>query len=323
MTKYVISGYIGFDNFGDEAICGVLTNYLKQNGAEQVTVISANPEKTSRLYGVESVPILDFIKPIRNADVLISGGGSLLQDVTSLRSLLYYIAVIMTALVYGKQVYIFAQGITPFRTIIGKLLAGFVLKRCHKITVRDRFSQEYLEKMGISSELIADPVFGLETPTVEKHEGVGIQLRGCSSVNDEFLNLLAENVARTFKNKEIKLFSLQDGLDLPVIERFTKIITGKGVIAKIYKEMSVPQVIKEISSLEYLIGMRFHANLVAAKAGVKILGLNYDIKIKNLAQSVGFPSINPYGCEVLDGIKELVAVNVHNYKIPEFTMKLG
>ena len=47
MTKYVISGYIGFDNFGDEAIAQVLTSYLKASGAEKITVLSSNPEKTA------------------------------------------------------------------------------------------------------------------------------------------------------------------------------------------------------------------------------------------------------------------------------------
>ena len=35
---------------------------------------------------------------------------------------------------------------------------------------------------------------------------------------------------------------------------------------------------EELSKLEYLIGMRFHACLVSAKAGVKTLGINYDVK---------------------------------------------
>ena len=50
MTKYVISGYIGFDNFGDEAIAKVLTTHLKDINAEKITVLSSNPIKTSELY---------------------------------------------------------------------------------------------------------------------------------------------------------------------------------------------------------------------------------------------------------------------------------
>ena len=77
MTKYVVSGYIGFDNFGDEVISSILTSHLKEKG--EVTVISSNLEKTARLYGVQTAGMLDFIKPILKSDVLVSGGGSLLQ----------------------------------------------------------------------------------------------------------------------------------------------------------------------------------------------------------------------------------------------------
>ena len=93
MTKYVISGYIGFDNFGDEAIASVLISNLKKNGVEKITVLSSNPEKTAKLYDVSSEYFLKFFKPILNTDVLISGGGSLLQDITSLKSL--YISTFM------------------------------------------------------------------------------------------------------------------------------------------------------------------------------------------------------------------------------------
>ena len=83
--------------------------------------------------------------------------------------------------------------------------------------------------------------------------------------------------------------------------------------------MSVQETITELSSLEYLIGMRFHANLVAAKAGVKVLGINYDVKVKNLAESIGFPCINMFGCEISNGLKDLIAVNIHKYNLPMFT----
>ena len=319
MTKFVVSGYIGFDNFGDEAICGILTKYLRDNNAEKITVISLNPEKTSRLYWVHSCKMLDFIKPINEADVLISGGGSLLQDITSLKSLLYYLIVITTALVFNKKVIIFAQGFTPFRTKIGELLTKLLLKRCHLVTVRDKASQKFLENLGIKSELIYDPVFEIETPNIVKKNGVGIQLRRCRYLTDEFMYFLATEIASRFKNKEIKLFSMQDSEDLPVIEHFASMLAGNGVIARIYMNMSVPEAIEEISKLEYLIGMRFHANLIAAKAGVKVLGINYDVKVKNLAESVGFPVINMFGCEVSRGMDELTSMSTYGYNIPKFT----
>ena len=66
MTKYVVSGYIGFDNFGDEAIARVLTDKLKREGAEKITLISSNPERTSEIHGVDSCGMLDFFKSIKS-----------------------------------------------------------------------------------------------------------------------------------------------------------------------------------------------------------------------------------------------------------------
>ena len=312
MTKYVVSGYIGFDNFGDEAIAKILTSHLKQNG--EVTVISSNPAKTAKLYGVKAVGMLDFIKPILESDVLVSGGGSLLQDVTSLKSLLYYLAIIMTALAAGKKVVIFAQGFTPFRTNIGKFLTKFALKHCHKITVRDIGSQKLLADLGINSELVADPVFGITVPQNITHQGVGVQLRSFNGLTDEFLKELAKEIKQRFPNEEIKLISLQDSLDVEVLKKFS----SYGLQAKLLSGLTADEIINEVSNLEYLVGMRFHSSLVAAKAGVKVLGIDYDIKVKKLASDIGFPLIEMNGSNISEGFDKLLNLNTKEYTIPEF-----
>ena len=314
MTKYLISGYIGFDNFGDEAIASVLVSNLKKNGAEKITVLSSNPEKTARLYDVDSEYFLKFFKPILETDVLISGGGSLLQDITSLKSLIYYLTVIVIALVFNKKVVIFAQGFTPFRTKLGKFFTNFVLKYCDKIYVRDIKSQELLKTMKINSELVSDPVFGIETFSNE-HKGIGVQLRSFPSLTEDFLNNLADSIAEKFKDEEIKLLSLQDSLDFSVLESFSKKLEQRGVKSKIYKNESILDTINLISGLEYLIGMRFHANLIAAKAGVKVLGINYDVKVENLAKMVGFPILE---LDNFKNIDEIFEINTSKYNIPEF-----
>ncbi len=316
MTKYLISGYIGFDNFGDEAILKVLTSNLKNIGAEKITVLSSNPKKTSEIHNVFSVHYLKFLKPILDTDVLISGGGSLLQDITSLKSLIYYLTIIVTALVFNKKVIIFAQGFTPFRTKIGKILTSFILKFCNKIYVRDIKSLELLKSMKIDSELVSDPVFGLDVLPKE-HKGIGIQLRNFPTITEVFLNSLAENISENFKKEEIKLLSLQDNLDLEILEKFSKILKQKGIESKIYKNNSIIETIKNISNLEYLIGMRFHANLIAVKSRVKVLGINYDIKVENLAKTINFPLIEINNIKN-DQFKNLINLDTTNYQIPEF-----
>jgi len=317
MTKYVVSGYIGFDNFGDEAIAQVLTNRLKEINAEKITLISSNPEKTANLYGVDSVGMLKFFKPILKSDVLISGGGSLLQDLTSLKSLIYYLGIMTTALVFRKKVYIFAQGFTPFRTSVGKFLTKTILKHCHKITVRDSKSQELLQDMGINSELVADPVFAIKTSEPNIRKGVGVQLRKFPKLSKDFMHSLADEIVQKFPNQDIKLISLQDSLDYRILETFSHILDSKGVHAEILKGLSVSEAIEEISKLEYLISMRFHSCLVGAKAGVKVLGINYDIKVQNLAKMIGFPIVN-LDKNVSNRFEKILTTNPSEYKIPDF-----
>ena len=320
MTKYVISGYIGFDNFGDEAIAEVLVTHLKKIGAEKITYISSNPQKTSQLYNVNSVGLLEFIKPIINSDVLISGGGSLLQDVTSLKSLIYYLVVILTALLFGKKVIIFAQGFTPFRTKFGKFFTNIILKYCDTISVRDSKSQEYLASMGISSKLVSDPAFSLTIPDVPKN-GIGIQLRNNENLSETFLQNLANEIRKNFSDKEIKLLSLQDNLDIEALNKFKKILEEKGIKSTLYQNLNIKETVEVLSSVEYLIGMRFHACLISSKAKTKVLGINYDIKVEKLAKEIGFPILDFNEKDFPDKFNELINTQVENYKTPIFEFK--
>jgi polysaccharide pyruvyl transferase CsaB len=319
MTKYVVSGYIGFDNFGDEAIVSILSHYLKNNGAEKVTLISSNPLKTSKLYGVESVGMFDFLKPVMETDVLISGGGSLLQDVTSLKSLIYYLSIISTALFFRKKVVIFAQGFTPFRTKIGEMLTRFVLKKCDKISVRDANSQEILSKLGVNSKLVCDPVFSksdLESVNNIKNESkknkLVVQLRDFPTLSEDFLNKLADEIHHKFNGFDITLLSLQDSVDLKVLENFK----NKLGCGKVLSGLNVNEITREIVEAEYLVGMRFHACLIGAKYGVKVLGINYDPKVENLAHCIGFPVIKLDGSDMAVSFDNLL--KPLNYDVPVF-----
>lgn len=290
--KYVVSGYIGFDNFGDEAIARSLVQKLQKEGAEKITLISSNPEKTKNLHGVNSCGMLTFMPELISSDVLISGGGSLLQDVTSIKSLIYYLIVIYSALILGKQVEIFAQGIGPINSKFGQFLTKIALKKAVKITVRDINSQNLLKEWGIISELIKDPVLELDLPKKQVKGTVGIQLRSFAGMNEEFLHNLAKEVKSRFSDNKIVLLSLQDSIDLDLCNNFAQILKNNGTEnVTIFNQLNIDEVIEKISNLEYLIGMRYHANVIAVKSGVKTLAINYDPKVEALAQEFDLPYI--------------------------------
>ena len=113
--KIVISGYYGFNNSGDDALLLSMIDDLKTVVDKgNITVLSKKPQETERVYGVRAVSrynIFLLLKNIFNCDLLISGGGTLIQDATSTKSLLYYLMIIRIAQMFGKKVMLYASGI--------------------------------------------------------------------------------------------------------------------------------------------------------------------------------------------------------------------
>ncbi len=294
MTKYVVSGYIGFDNFGDELIAKILVQKLKSLKAEKITLISSKPEVTKKLYDVESCSMFGFLKSLAETDILISGGGSLLQDATSLKSLIYYLGVIFCALIFRKKVIIFAQGIGPINSKIGRFLTKIILKKANEITVRDVKSKELLESWKIESKVVKDPVFELELKPKNVKNIVGIQLRDCKQIQENpiFLKNLAQQIAEKFKTQEIHIISLHDSYDKDICHQFALYLKESGIQkVKIFENLSLDSAISCLSELEYLVAMRFHANVIGIKSKVKVAAINYDPKVEKLSKEYGIPLI--------------------------------
>ncbi|NMO98155.1 polysaccharide pyruvyl transferase CsaB [Paenibacillus lemnae] len=168
----VISGYYGFRNSGDEAVLKSILTALEVEGKSQgvaitPVVLSIDPESTSSTYGVRSVHRMklgEVRRAIAESDGLISGGGSLLQDATSPKTIPYYLAIIKMAQWAKKPTFIYAQGVGPVNRKWFHPMIRSVFRKCTYISVRDPQSAELLRSMGISPDdinVVADPVMGL------------------------------------------------------------------------------------------------------------------------------------------------------------------
>lgn len=302
MTKVVVSGYYGFGNFGDETILSILLKHLKKITSD-ITVISENPDFTKNNYGVNSVKRFDLkniFAVIKNSDVLISGGGSLLQNVTSSKSLAYYLFIIALGVLLNKKVIIFAQGIGPIKGKLAQIFVKYILRCCHYISVRDQNSLNLLESWGLNSDLVCDPVYSLEGNMAEKTHTVGIQLRNFKTMNLNLLQKLAMLINSKFSGYRIEIFSLQKSQDYDLSIRFENILHS--INPDIKTEIISDNIVENLSKLEYLIGMRFHALLVALKFGVKCCAINYDIKVEKLAKDYNLPIISMTASENFEQI---------------------
>ena len=115
----VISGYYGYENSGDEALLyAMLENLRSEKDDVRVLVLSKKPEETEAKYGVHAVNryhLFKIRKALRLSRLFIFGGGSLIQDVTSNKSLWYYLTVISMAIKNGVSVMLYANGMDIFR----------------------------------------------------------------------------------------------------------------------------------------------------------------------------------------------------------------
>ncbi|WP_426333586.1 polysaccharide pyruvyl transferase CsaB [Paenibacillus silvae] len=188
--KLVISGYYGFRNSGDEAVLkSILTALEEESQRSNVTiepiVLSIDPAWTTSMYGVRAVhrmKLKEVREALKESDGLISGGGSLLQDATGLKSIPYYLGVIKLAQWLKKPTFIYAQGIGPVNRKIFNPMIKSVFKSCTYVSVRDEQSADYLRRLGLKwnqIHVVPDPVMGLPLP-----EKASVQSSGGNVASD-------------------------------------------------------------------------------------------------------------------------------------------
>lgn len=294
--KIVLSGYYGFDNAGDEALLAAITSSIRKHAPDAMFVVfSGSPSRTSLMHKVKSVYYMNPFKvfwQLLTSDLLISGGGSIFQDVTSARSLPYYISVVALAKLLGKPVIFYAQGVGPINRKLSRRLMRLVANKVDLITLRDEESARLLNRIGVNRpplKITADPVFYLEPQNHINNDSlplendlsakpiIGVSVRkwlpleGYQESLAQVLDCLAEDgyqilfIPMSYPEDvaESKLVSAQMKNNSTIIEQ----------------NLTSDEHLALISKLDLMIGMRLHALIFAANCGVPFAGISYDPKI--------------------------------------------
>lgn len=302
----LMSGYYGFDNSGDDAILKAIIKDIRNLDSKlNIVVLSNNPEKTNSIYDVEAVNRFKFIqviKSIKNTSLLISGGGSLLQDITSTRSLLYYLAVMTIAMLFGKPVMVYANGIGPINRKLNRRLTKLVLDKVDLITLRDEDSKVYLSQIGVKNNKIivtADPVFTLKASKEEDIDRIfdkeevpkNRQFIGISIRKWETAKNLVEIISKTIDyitdkyQVDVILIPMHYPDDLEIsLEVLDNIKCNNCYLLK--DKYTVEDIMGVINRLDLIIAMRLHSLIYAAGQEVPMVGLVYDPKVEGILNSL-------------------------------------
>lgn len=305
----VMSGYYGFNNTGDEAIMLSMHKNIQQMGDNyHITVLSNKPQETKEKYGIEAVyrfGVKDVLHAIKNCDVLLSGGGSLLQDSTSTRSLMYYLSITAAAKCMRKKVMLYANGIGPVSGKRNRRLVKQVVNKADLITLREENSYEELLSMGVNPKkcfVTADPVFTMDS--IEKTQArellqaegvpmdkpvVVVSVRNWKDM-DQFIDRFAQlcdTIVETY-SRDIVFLAMQMPNDITVSEKVRKKMKQNAYILK--GNYSPYEVMGMISLADFILSMRLHTLIFAARQKVPLIGFIYDPKIEYYLEKLNMPS---------------------------------
>jgi len=300
--RFLISGYYGFGNLGDEALLAIIVAQLKSRYPfAEIDVLSAQPESTAHDYGVEATPRWEqgaIKRAIERADIVLSGGGGLLQNATSLKSLLYYAGIIRTAIHARKKTMVFAQSVGPL-DFWGKQTVRECCRGLSAATVRDEISREVFAPLvpGTSVERTADPVFLYDPPDGEQSalEGLGTEsdplvvacVRKTANWNDGIAAIAAAVDALAERHGARTAFvPLGGSADA---EAATMVIRKCRSQPMLVPLEGLDAVAAAVSRAKLVIGVRLHALVLAIRFGVPFLAVPYDPKVRGLCEDVAYP----------------------------------
>lgn len=303
--EILISGYYGFKNSGDDALLMAIINDIKRyKESPNIVVLSSNPKETTRQYKVKSISrlnILSILKHMKNAGMLISGGGTLIQDATSTQSLIYYLMVINAAVKRGVKVMLYSNGIGPVLNKSNIIRAKKALNNVDLITLRDPAAMNTLKEIGVTKPemmVTADPVFGMDM--ADKNYGRKILSRFNVPENQEkIMGISVRRTRETDQNFERKMAEICDYAfnKYGYYSVFIPMQTNKdeGISRSIMSKMkvkssvvdirlTVEEMISVVASMDLCIGMRLHSLIYATSGQVPLIGLAYDPKIKSFME---------------------------------------
>ena len=329
--NFFLSGYYGYDNAGDEAVLAAILDHIGALSPDaSFTITSGDPARTEKNHGagrnlraIARQNPKHLVPAIRACDVFISGGGSLLQDVTSVRNVVYYTSLIRFARLSQRPVMIYAQGVGPLKNSISQKLARAAMQTAHIITLRDEESAALLRRIGVNRkiEVTADPVWALQVtsdelrltnpPLVTRHSSLvtpiwAIGLRswpGDEGIEATQRFIEAVRAAAHENQARLRFFPMQHPADFAILQ-------GAGV-----KEEEIEgapwrhpkETLRLISQCDLMIAMRLHALILAGAAQVPCVAVNYDPKVASLAKIIGAPLLENASESALEKLPEAIA----------------
>lgn len=284
-------GYYGMGNKGDEASLAYTAREIHRRRQNvRLAYLSGKAGYVqSGIFPINRYNPIAVIKAMRQSRVFVFGGGSLMQNATSRRSLIYYSLLISLAEIFCNKITVYANGIGPLYGKHAKKLCARILRAAESISVRDGESYRLAKSLGVPEEklsLVSDPVFlagsylDITKPKSLSRKYIAVSLRPVQKQKIDVRKIA--KVLRTFPDRTPVFISMQDSTDLE-ISRKAASLTGGLVL----RAMDISELIAFLRFADAAVGMRLHFLIAAVIAGVPSVALSYDLKIDGVIGGIG------------------------------------
>jgi len=332
----VLSGYYGFDNSGDDALLkAVIDTIRKEKPDVKILVLSKKPKETMEEHNVFSINRYDFFaikKYLKRSRLFVYGGGSLIQDITSTQSLIYYTVLLQFAKRYGLKLMVYGNGIGPIIRNHNISRAKKALSMCDYISLREPESLEEVKRLGVDLDkvtvkLSVDPVFtidvdaGQNVDSIFASEGIDLSKKyfavSCRTwkynevhFTDKMAKVI-EEVSR--KYNIIPMYVPMHPNDYTILrEIMAKAKTENVLLSKIY---DVSQFLAIIRETHFAMSMRLHTLIYAVSTGVPVIGLVYDPKVKFFVEYVNEKTYVDTSNLDVDDLKDMIDYIHNNHRV--------
>ena len=333
----VICGAYGRGNAGDDAILEAILQEMRAIDPDMpITVLTKDPKATRLTYRVRTAGRMDVLtwkKAMRHAGLYINGGGSLIQDVTSRRSLWFYLHNIQAAHKAGCKVQMYGCGIGPvLREQHRKLAASVLNASVDVITLREPDSLKELQSMGVTKPeilLTADPALTL--PAASEDEIDSVLLRAGIPPHGKYLCFALRNW-KGFEDKaplfaQAAKYAYETYGLTPVfaaVEKHLDPVAGRlaatGLDIPHYfldDAGSAGTIIGALSRMQAVVSMRLHALIFAAGQGIPLAGVVYDPKVSAFLRYIGQENFLDLDALTADALKAMIDCMVSSPISPE------
>ncbi len=334
--KILLGGYFGCGNLGDDAmLMGSLEELRRQTPVMLPAALTGKGRLDQKQFGISCYSrknIFSLCMAFCQADLFLLGGGSLLQSLSSTRSLWYYLLLLRLARLWRCQIVLFANGLGPFQSKKDLLRVAKALSRLPYVSLRDPLSLAMLRQAGVPKQILhigADP--GLLFPIAKDWRSHPTTL----SKKPHWVLVM-----RRAEEKQLSLLSAclriakQNGDPLPIV---TALCREDESIAQSFAQnhllpfhsLNSPcDAVSLIGQAYGVVSLRLHGLVFSALTGVPALGISFssgEEKLAAFAASAGQTHL--YGKDLtpallLQAVKSALASPQSKEKVSQLQKKV-